>query len=118
MRQEVLHPELTEANQIMLEELNNGVTSVELKLDAAASAGLDPDDSRSVELCGRDGVTVYSLGDLDQALKGVQLDVVLVSLEGGASSCRLRPCSPLWWRKGASKVRRSWAPSTRTRWVR
>ena len=85
VRQEVLHPELTEANQIMLEELNNGVTSIELKLDAAASAGLDPDDSLSVELCGRDGVMVYSLGDLDQALKGVQLEVVPVSLEGGAA---------------------------------
>jgi len=85
VRQEVLHPAPTEANQIVLDELDNGVTSVELKLDAAASAGLDPDDSRSVELCGREGVMVYSLGDLDQTLKGVQMEVVLVSLEGGAA---------------------------------
>ena len=85
LRQEVLHPEPSEANRIVLEELDNGVTSVELKLDAAASAGLDADALRSAELCGREGVMVYSLGDLDVALKGVQMDVVPVSLEGGAA---------------------------------
>ena len=85
VRQEVLHPEPAEVNRIVLEELDNGVTSVELKLDAAASAGLDADDPRSAGLCGRDGVMVYSLGDLDQALKGVQMDVVPVSLEAGAA---------------------------------
>jgi len=85
VRQEVLHPESTEVNRIVLEELGNGATSVELKLDAAASAGLDPDDFRSAELCGREGVMVYSLGDLDQTLKGVQMDVVTVSLEAGAA---------------------------------
>jgi len=85
VRQEVLHPEPTEINRIVLEELHNGVTSVELKLDAAASAGLDPDDPRSVELCGREGGMLYSLGDLNQALKGVQMDVVPVSLEAGAA---------------------------------
>ena len=85
VRQEVLHPEPADANRIMLEELDNGVTSIELKLDAAASAGLDADDARSTELSGREGVMVYSLGDLDQALKGVQMDVVPVSLEAGAA---------------------------------
>ena len=85
VRQEVLHPEPTEVNRIVLEELDNGVTSVELKLDAAASAGLDADDPRSAELCGREGVMVYSLGDLDQALKSVQMDIVPVSLEAGAA---------------------------------
>jgi len=85
VRQEVLHPEPTEANRIVLDELDRGVTSVELKLDAAASAGLDADDPRSAELCGREGVMVYSLGDLDQTLKGVQMDVVPVSLEVGAT---------------------------------
>jgi len=85
VRQEFLHPEPAEANRIMLEELGNGVTSVELKLDAAASAGLDADDPRSAELSGRDGVMVYSLGDLGQTLKGVEMDVVPVSLEAGAA---------------------------------
>jgi len=85
VRQEVRHPEPAEVNRIVLEELDNGVTSVELKLDAAASAGLDADDPRSAELCGREGVMVYSLGDLDQTLKDVQMDVVPVSLEAGAA---------------------------------
>jgi methylmalonyl-CoA mutase len=76
LRQEVLHPEPAEVNRIMLDELDNGVASVELKLDAAASAGLDADAPGSAELCGREGVMVYSLGDLDEALKGVQMDVV------------------------------------------
>jgi len=85
VRQEVLHPEPADANRIVLEELDHGVTSVELKLDAAASSGLDADDPRSAELCGRGGVMLYSLGDFDQALKGVQMDVVPVSLEAGAA---------------------------------
>ena len=85
VRQEVLHPEPAEVNRILLEELDNGVTSVELKLDAAASGGLDADAPGSAELCGREGVMVYSLGDLDEALKGVQMDVVPVSLESGAA---------------------------------
>jgi len=85
VRQEVLHPEPAEVNRIVFEELDNGVTSVELKLDAAASSGLDADDPRSSELCGRDGVMMYSLGDLDQALQGLQMDVVPVSLEAGAA---------------------------------
>ena len=85
VRQEVLHPEPTVVNRIVHDELDHGVTSVELKLDGAASAGLDADDPQSAELCGRDGVMVYSLGDLDQALKGVLMDVVAVSQEAGAA---------------------------------
>jgi methylmalonyl-CoA mutase len=85
VRQELLHPEPAEANQILLDELDHGVSSVELKFDAAACAGLDADDPRSAELCGREGVMVYSVGDLDQALKGVHLDIVPVSLEAGAA---------------------------------
>lgn len=81
----MLHPEPSEVNRIVLEELNNGVTSVELKLDAAASAGLDADDPRSAQLCGREGVMVYTLGDLDQALNGVRMDIVPVCLEAGAA---------------------------------
>ncbi|HKI17956.1 MAG TPA: acyl-CoA mutase large subunit family protein, partial [Isosphaeraceae bacterium] len=85
VRQEVSNPEPAAANEVVLGELKQGVTSIELKLDAAACAGLDADDPRSAELCGREGVMAYSLGDLDQALKGVKLDVAPVSLEAGTA---------------------------------
>jgi methylmalonyl-CoA mutase len=101
VRQEVLHPEPAEVNRIVLDELEHGVTSVELKLDAAASAGLDADDSRSAERCGREGVMVYSLGDLDQALNGVQMDVVPISLEAGAAFLPAAALlAALWEEKG------------------
>ncbi len=85
VRQEVSNPETATANEVVLGELEGGATSIELKLDAAACAGLDADDPRAAELCGREGVMAYSLGDLDCALKGVQMDLAPVCLEAGAA---------------------------------
>ena len=43
IRQEHLHPDPAEANRAILEDLEHGVTSIQLRLDAAACAGLDAD---------------------------------------------------------------------------
>jgi methylmalonyl-CoA mutase len=85
VRQEASNPEPAAANAVIRGELKQGVTSIELKLDAAASAGLDADDPRSAGLCGCDGVMVYSLGDLGEVLADVPMDVTPVSLEAGAA---------------------------------
>lgn len=85
VRQEVLKPTPAEANAVILEELQHGVHSVELKLDAAACNGLDADDRRAAGLCGREGVMIYHRGDIKQALKNVALDISPVSVDAGAA---------------------------------
>lgn len=85
VRQEVSIPEPSAAAAIARGELEQGARSIELNLDAAACAGLDADDPRSADLCGREGVMVYSLGELDQILEGVPLDAAPISLDSGAA---------------------------------
>ena len=85
IRQEHLHPDPTEANKAILEDLVHGVTSVELKLDAAARAGLDADAHDAAELCGQDGVMAYSSGDLWRVLEGVYLDMSPISVNAGSA---------------------------------
>lgn len=85
VRQEVSAAEPIEANRIILQELSQGVNSIELKLDGAACAGLDADDPHASAQCGRDGVMLYTTGDLKQTLADVQFDAATVSLEAGAA---------------------------------
>ncbi|RUL87295.1 methylmalonyl-CoA mutase family protein [Tautonia sociabilis] len=85
IRQEHLHPDPIEANHAILEDLEHGVTSIQLRLDAAACAGLDADDRSAVGLAGQDGVMAYSLGDLDRVLDRVRLEIAPVSIDGGGS---------------------------------
>ena len=85
IRQEHLHPNPADANKAILEDLEHGVTSIRLRLDAAGCTGLDADAREAVELCGRDGVMAYSLGDFESVLNGQQLDIAPASIDGGAA---------------------------------
>ena len=85
IRQEHLHPSPADANKAILEDLEHGVTSIQVPLDAAACAGLDADAREAVELCGKDGVMAYSLGDFGSVLNEVQLDIAPASIDGGAA---------------------------------
>jgi methylmalonyl-CoA mutase len=80
-----LHPDPAEANQAILEDLEHGVTSIQLRLDAAACAGLDADAREAAELCGQDGVMAYSPGDFESVFGGMQLDIAPASLDAGAA---------------------------------
>ena len=51
IRQEHLHPNPADANKAILEDLEHGVTSIRLRLDAAGCSGLDADAREAVELC-------------------------------------------------------------------
>jgi methylmalonyl-CoA mutase len=103
LRQEHAHPDLDVANREILDDLQGGVTSLLLRLDVAARAGLDPDDPAAAELAGRDGLMVYHTDDLDRALAGVHLEAVGVTLEAGAA---FLPAAALlvalWRRRGVS----------------
>jgi methylmalonyl-CoA mutase len=85
IQQAHLHPSPADANKAILEDLEHGVTSIRLRLDAAACNGLDADAREAVELCGKDGVMVYSLGDFGSVFDGVQLDIAPASIDGGAA---------------------------------
>jgi methylmalonyl-CoA mutase len=103
LRQEHAHPDLAATNQAILEDLQGGVTSLLLRLDAAARGGFDPDNPAAAGLAGRDGVMAYHVEDLDAALAGVHLDMVGVTLEAGAA---FLPAAALlvalWQRRGVS----------------
>lgn len=85
IRQEHLHPSPADANSAILEDLVHGVTSIEVRLDAAARSGLDADAHDAADLCGQDGAMAYSVGDLDQVFRGVQLDIAPASLNAGSA---------------------------------
>lgn len=83
LRQLQTAPDLKAANHDILVDLDRGVTSITIRFDAAARAGLDGDQA-GADLAGHDGVMAYSVDDLDQLLDGVYLDLITVGLEAGA----------------------------------
>ncbi|HAI32670.1 MAG TPA: methylmalonyl-CoA mutase, partial [Thalassospira sp.] len=67
IRQLHTHPDPKATNAAILEDLENGATSITLKLDAAARAGRE---ISSAEV-GVDGIAIHCLADLDAALEDV-----------------------------------------------
>jgi methylmalonyl-CoA mutase len=85
LRQEHTHPDLQQTNRFIRQDVQGGVTSLRLKLDAAARTGLDPDDPRAARQSARAGVAAYHRHDLQIALEGVDLSSVAVVLDSGAA---------------------------------
>jgi methylmalonyl-CoA mutase len=103
LRQEHAHPDPKATNQAILEDLQGGVTSLLLRLDVAARNGLDADDPEAAELAGRDGLMAYSADDLDDALAGVHLEMIGVTLEAGAAFVpAAASLVALWRRRGVA----------------
>jgi methylmalonyl-CoA mutase len=103
LRQEHAHPDLAVTNQAIRDDLRGGVTSLLLRLDAAARNGLDADDPTAAELAGRDGMMVYHVDDLDRALAEVPLQTVGLALEAGAAFLPAAAAlAALWRRRGVS----------------
>lgn len=75
-----------QVNAAMLTDLARGATALTLRLDRAARHGLDGDDPRAEDGAGVGGAMVYSIDDLDRALRGIYLDMVPLSLEAGAQA--------------------------------
>ncbi len=86
IRQEYVAPDVDQCHRELIGDLERGVTSIALHLDAAARAGLDGDDPRAGELAGRGGVMVYSVDDLEHVLDGVFLELAPVTLLAGAQA--------------------------------
>lgn len=71
-------------NQALHYDMERGQTAVNLVLDQAARAGLDPDQAQ-VGQVGKDGVSIANGDDLAQALNGVDLAQVPVFIYAGAT---------------------------------
>jgi methylmalonyl-CoA mutase len=99
IRQEHMHPDPAETNHAVLEDLAHGVTSIQLRLDAAACAGLDADAREAAELGGRDGVMAYSLGDFESVLGSVHLDIAPAALDAGAAFLPAAALLVAWLRR-------------------
>jgi methylmalonyl-CoA mutase len=84
IRQVYSNPDLTAVNAEILADLERGVTSVLLRLDAAGRAGLNSD--ADPELAGIGGLMISTAADLDTALAGVMLDLAPVALDAGAGA--------------------------------
>jgi methylmalonyl-CoA mutase len=84
IRQVYSNPDLTAVNAEILADLERGVTSVLLRLDAAGRAGINSD--ADPELAGIGGLMISTAADLDTALAGVMLDLAPVALDAGAGA--------------------------------
>jgi methylmalonyl-CoA mutase len=99
LRQVHVHPDVKTANENILTDVQRGATSLVLKLDHAAQAGLDGDAAEAAELAGEDGLMVYSVEDLDQVLAGVDLEAAPAAIEGGAQFLPAAALLAGLWRK-------------------
>jgi methylmalonyl-CoA mutase len=85
IRQEQAHPDPATANAQILADLEEGVTSIDLRLDGAGSLGLDADDPMAASLTGREGVSLSCAADFDRLLAGVKLDIAGIHFEPGGA---------------------------------
>jgi methylmalonyl-CoA mutase len=103
LRQEHAHPDLTVTNRAILADFADGAISIQLRLDAAARNGFDPDEAAAASFAGRDGTMIYGVDDLDAALDDVDLTGVGIALDGGAAFLQAASLlAALWQRRGVS----------------
>ncbi len=97
IRQEFREADPKTANHEIVHDLSRGVTSVALRLDAAARAGLGPDAAQA----GEGGVLLHDAAAMAEALAGVDLAKVPVALEAGAAFLpAAMALSGLWMQAG------------------
>ena len=96
-----VHPDPRDGSDIVLKNLERGVTSMILRLDRAGRAGLDADAAGADMVAGDDGVMLYSVDDLDLLLTGVQVELVPIMLQAGAQFLPAAALlAGLWKRRG------------------
>jgi len=88
-------------NEAILQDLQQGVTSILLAPGAAARHGMDGDDPAAASLRTADGVAISSLDDFDEVLDGVDLVAAPIALDAGAAFLPLSAMMiALWQRRG------------------
>jgi methylmalonyl-CoA mutase len=82
IRQLHAHPDPIVTNAAILDDLENGATSILLKLDAAARKGREISSGE----VGVDGLAIHCLADLECALSDVYTNLATIALDGGAAA--------------------------------
>lgn len=72
-------------NEAARHGLERGLTALNIVLDQAGRSGADPDWPGAGEHVGRAGLSIATLGDLDRALNGINLETVPLFIRSGAS---------------------------------
>ncbi len=85
LRQEHAHPDTEITRQAIHDDLQGGATSLNLRWDAAARRGLDPDDEHASGLTATDGIMVFNVDDLVQMFTEVQLTGVPIGVDAGSA---------------------------------
>jgi len=99
VRQRYTYPDPAKCNDIILNELARGVSSVLIQFDSAGRAGLDADAPEAGDHVGENGVAVYSVDDLDRLLTGVYLDLASVHLNAGGQFLTAAGLLMALWRR-------------------
>jgi methylmalonyl-CoA mutase len=74
-----------EFNHAARNSLSRGLNALNMVLDQATRNGYDPDWAQPEQL-GRGGLSVATLGDLDRALEGIDLEKISLFIRSGASA--------------------------------
>jgi methylmalonyl-CoA mutase len=83
--QEVAFPSPTEFNHAARNSISRGLNALNMVLDRATRNGYDPDWAQPEEV-GLGGLSIATLGDLDRALDGIDLEKVVLLVRSGASA--------------------------------
>ncbi|MBB4265302.1 methylmalonyl-CoA mutase family protein [Roseospira visakhapatnamensis] len=104
IRQPHANPDVAATQAAMDDDLDNGVTSLLLRLDAAGRAGLDADDPAAADLFGEGGLSLSSVAEMDALLSGVDLTSVPLAFDAGAQAPTLAAMTvALWCQRGVKE---------------
>lgn len=78
--QEISEPTPEKFNKALLNDLNRGLTAVNMVLDEATLMGTDPDESE-IGLVGNGGLSLVNLNDLEISLNKVVLDCIDINIQ-------------------------------------
>ncbi|MBB4285797.1 methylmalonyl-CoA mutase family protein [Roseospira goensis] len=104
IRQCHANPDPAATRSAIAEDLENGVTSLLLRLDRAGRAGLDADADAAADLFGRDGLSLSSVADWDALLADVDLTRVPIAVQAGARApLAAAMLTALWCQRGVKE---------------
>ena len=104
IRQLHANPDLAATKVAIADDLENGVTSLLIRLDAAGRAGQDADAEQAADLFGQGGLSLSSMADWDALLSDVDLTKVPVALQAGPQAPVVAAMlTALWCQRGVTE---------------
>ena len=113
--QEIACASPAEFNHAARNSIDRGLNALNMVLDQATRNGHDPDWAQPEDVgCG--GLSIATLGDLDRALEGVDLEKTSLFVRSGRVGAALRRVVDGAWRRNAENARAACAAALR--WIR